>query len=44
MRHWTDQLVGMPLYYAMTSSFVSNRMVNATFNPTWNAHEWDLKS
>jgi peptide/nickel transport system substrate-binding protein len=44
MRHWTDQLVGMPLYYAMTSSFTSNRMVNATFNPTWNAHEWDIKS
>jgi peptide/nickel transport system substrate-binding protein len=44
MRHWTDQLIGMSLYYAMTSSFVSNRMMNAGFNPTWNAHEWDVRS
>ena len=44
MQHWTDQLVGMSLYYAMTSSFISNRMVNAGFSPSWNAHEWDVKA
>lgn len=42
MHHWTDQLVGIPLYYAMTSTFVSSRMRNAGFSPTWNAHEWDI--
>ncbi|MEA2641887.1 MAG: peptide/nickel transport system substrate-binding protein [Chloroflexota bacterium] len=39
----TDQVVMYSLYYAPEATMISNRMVNAGFNPTWNASEWDLK-
>ncbi|HZT06820.1 MAG TPA: ABC transporter substrate-binding protein [Chloroflexota bacterium] len=39
----TDQLSMMTLYYATSSTMISNRMVNAGRDPTWNAPQWDLK-
>lgn len=43
VQHMTDQIVMVPLYYAPMSSMISNRVANAGFDPTWNAHEWDVK-
>lgn len=45
MRHFTDQLVTMGLFYDVGPTLVSNRLVNVpVYNPTANVHEWDLKS
>jgi ABC-type transport system substrate-binding protein len=43
VRHMTDQLNMMNLYYATSSTMLSNRMVNAGRDPTWNVHQWDLR-
>jgi len=43
IQHMTDQVVMVPLYYAPMPTMLSNRIVNAGFDPTWNAHEWDVK-
>jgi peptide/nickel transport system substrate-binding protein len=43
IQHMTDQVVMVPLYYAPMPTLLSNRLVNAGFDPTWNAHEWDSK-
>lgn len=44
MHHMTDQLNVLSIYYAASTSMIGNRMVNVGPNPTWNAHEWDVKS
>ena len=33
----------VPLYYAPMPTLLSNRLVSVGFDPTWNAHEWDIK-
>jgi peptide/nickel transport system substrate-binding protein len=43
IQHMTDQVVMYSLFYSVTPSLISNRVVNAGFYPSWNAHEWDLK-
>jgi ABC-type transport system substrate-binding protein len=42
-RHMTDQLNIMTLYYAESSTMISNRMVNAGRDPTWNAPTWVVR-
>ena len=42
IQHMTDQVVMVPLYFAPMPTMLSNRMVNAGFDPTWNAQEWDV--
>ena len=42
VNHMTDQLNMMTLYYATSSTMLSNRMRNAGRDPTWNAPEWDI--
>jgi ABC-type transport system substrate-binding protein len=44
VQHMTDQLSMMNIYYAMSSTMISNRMVNTGRFPSWNIHEIDLKS
>jgi len=41
--HMTDQLSMMNIYYAMSSTMLSNRLVAGRF-PSWNIHEVDVKS
>ena len=41
--HMTDQLSMMNIYYAMSSTMLSNRLVAGRF-PSWNIHEVDIKS
>ena len=43
VRHMTDQLPQMNLYYATTSIMVANRMLNVGAGATWDAHEWDVR-
>lgn len=45
MRHISDQLNVMGLFYDLRTTLVTNRLeqVSAQY-PTWNAHEWELKS
>jgi peptide/nickel transport system substrate-binding protein len=43
VQHMTDQVVMYSLFYAVTPSMISNRLVNAGFYPTWNTYEWDVK-
>jgi len=43
IQHMTDQVVMVPLYYAVMPTLLSNRMLNTGFDPTWNAHQWDVK-
>jgi peptide/nickel transport system substrate-binding protein len=43
VRHMTDQLPQMNLYYATTSVMVANRMLNVGTGLTWNVHQWDVK-
>src|SRR5439155_21228948 len=43
IQHMTDQVVMVPLYYAPMPTLLSNRLVSVGFDPTWNAHEWDIK-
>ncbi len=43
MHAMTDQLNLMTLYYATSSTMISNRMVNAGRDPTWNAPQWDVR-
>jgi hypothetical protein len=40
----TDQLNMMTLYYATASTMISNRMLNAGRDPTWNAPQWDVRT
>lgn len=43
VHHMTDQVTMMNLYYATSSTMAKLRMVNVGPDPTWNAHEWDVK-
>lgn len=43
VRHMTDTLNMMNLYYAMSSTMVRNNMVNVPVRVQWNAQEWDVK-
>ena len=43
VRHMTDQLPQMNLYYATTSIMVANKMLNVGAGATWNVHEWDVR-
>jgi peptide/nickel transport system substrate-binding protein len=42
IRHMTDQVVIMTLYYRASPTMVSNRLRNVGPDPTWNAQEWTL--
>ena len=42
VRHMSDQLNILPLYYRAVPSLVSNRLQNVGPDPTWHAHEWTL--
>lgn len=43
VHHMGDSLNMLNLYYAMSSTMISNRMLNVGVSPTWNAHAWDVK-
>jgi peptide/nickel transport system substrate-binding protein len=45
VHHISDQLNVMGLFYDLRTTLISNRLehVSAQY-PTWNAHEWELKS
>jgi len=43
IRHMTDQLNIMPLYYNASPTIVSSRMVNVGADPTWNVHQWEVR-
>jgi peptide/nickel transport system substrate-binding protein len=51
MRHMTEQLNIMGLFYETEVTMIGNRILNITPNAkevdtsaTWNAHEWDIRS
>jgi peptide/nickel transport system substrate-binding protein len=44
VRHMTDQLNMMNLFYAAATTMMHNRMRNAGRAPSWNAQEWDVAS
>jgi peptide/nickel transport system substrate-binding protein len=44
VNHMTDNLTMMNIYYAMSSTMISNKMVNTGRFPSWNIHEIDAKS
>lgn len=48
VRHWTDQLVTMGMFYTTTHALVSNRVTGVVprgsiSTEVWNAHEWDVR-
>jgi len=43
IRHMTDQLVVMGLYFTPNATGVSNRLRNVPTSNPWNAHEWDVR-
>ena len=43
VRHMTDNLNMMNLYYATTSTMVKNNVVNVPVRIAWNAQEWDVR-
>ncbi len=43
VRHMTDQLSMMNLYYATTSTMVKHHVENVPVRLPWNVQEWDLK-
>jgi peptide/nickel transport system substrate-binding protein len=48
VRHQTEQLTSMGLFYTMNPSLIPHRLQNATIrssrtNEAWNAHEWAIK-
>jgi peptide/nickel transport system substrate-binding protein len=44
VRHMSDQLNQMPLYYQTSSTMISNRVTGVGPNPSWNSQAWDVKS
>jgi hypothetical protein len=43
--HMSDQLNVMGLFYDLRTTLVSNRLQNSGVAvPTWNVHEWELRS
>jgi len=48
VRHQTENLSYLPIFFGADPTLVSNRLVNVTaggdsFTQAWNAHEWDLR-
>jgi ABC-type transport system substrate-binding protein len=49
VHHVTDQVVFFPLFYDLTPTVASNRLVNfprrivRSSTPTWNVHSWDIR-
>jgi peptide/nickel transport system substrate-binding protein len=49
LRHITENVVAMPLFYDMEIALLSDRMLNAVSlmqsgtGQVWNGHEWDIK-
>jgi peptide/nickel transport system substrate-binding protein len=43
VRHMTDTLSMMNLYYATTSTMVKNNVLNVPVRIPWNVQEWDVK-
>jgi hypothetical protein len=48
IRHQTENLSEMPLFYGADPTLMSNRLLNVTgrsslYTQGWNAHEWDIK-
>jgi len=47
LRHMTDQVVGMGLFYNVDNAMVGNRLVDVTpsnhVSRGWNAHLWDVR-
>jgi hypothetical protein len=45
VRHFSEQLPVLSLFYDALPIFVSNRVLNVHphSNLAWNVHEWDLK-
>ena len=48
VRHITDFVVELPLYYDVQPALIANRLVNVypaggTSQTAWNAHEWDVR-
>lgn len=47
VRHMTEQLTVLPLFYDPATGLVGNRLLNVPAlgqNRPWNAHEWDIRS
>jgi hypothetical protein len=45
VNHLSDQLNVMGLFYDLRTTLVAHKVVNMGANaPTWNVHQWDLKS
>jgi peptide/nickel transport system substrate-binding protein len=49
VRHQTENLTELPLFYGADPTLISNRLVNVTgrgpdYTQAWNAHEWDLRN
>jgi peptide/nickel transport system substrate-binding protein len=49
LRHLSDQVVVLPVFYDVVGTMTGNRMVNVPLSrgqdqtTTWNAHEWDVR-
>jgi peptide/nickel transport system substrate-binding protein len=43
VRHLTDQVIVMGLFYSTEANLVSNRLENVSARRAWNAHEWTAK-
>ncbi len=44
VNHMTSQAIVLGIYWALDPVLIGNRLVNINpQNPTWNAHEWDVK-
>ena len=48
MRHMTDQVIPLGLYYNAGPIMIGNRLVNVTAGgavstPAWNAEQWDIR-
>lgn len=41
IRHTTDQLVIMGLYYTPNATAIANRLKNVPTSEPWNSHEWE---
>jgi peptide/nickel transport system substrate-binding protein len=44
VNHMTGQVIVLGIYWALDPVLIGNRLVNINGqNPTWNAHEWDVR-
>jgi peptide/nickel transport system substrate-binding protein len=49
MGHMSDQVIPLGMFYNVAPTMISNRLVNVGpggggVSPTWNVHEWDVRS